>query len=223
MSELDANNLDRLTSVAKGVVGACPFIGPLASEAIGHLIPNQRLDRVVQFLRELEYEVRQVDSRLVNVESSLRTPEGLDLLEEGLIQAARAISRERQERLARLIGRALTEEKVKYAESKKLLNLFRELTDPEVLWLIYYSTNPTLGSEFHKQLIEENPDVLKPVSREMGAPQEQIDRGALQDSYKSTLLRLGLVKEHGQSLQTSALGGLLVRYIEARSEQNSES
>ena len=223
MSELDANNLDRLTLVAKGVVGACPLIGTLASEAIGHLIPNQRLDRVVQFLRELEYEVRQVDSRLVNVEYSLRTPEGLDLLEEGLVQAARAISRERQEKLARLIGRALTEEKMKYEESKKLLNLLRELTDPEVLWLIYYSTNPTMGSQFHKQMIEENPDVLKPVSREKGAPQEQIDRGALQDSYKSTLLRLGLVKEHGRSLQISTLGGLLVRYIEARSEQNGES
>jgi len=223
MSELDANNLDRLTSVAKGVVGACPLIGPLASEAIGHLIPNQRLDRVVQFLRELEDEVCQVDSRLLNVESNLRKPEGLGLLEEGLVQAARAISQERQERLARLIGRALTEEKVKYAESKKLLNLFHELTDPEVLWLIYYSTSPTMESEFHKQLIEDNPDVLKPVSREMGATQEQIDRGAMQESYKSTLLRLGLVKEHGRSLQISALGGLLVRYIEARSEQNSES
>jgi hypothetical protein len=76
-----------------------------------------------------------------------------------------------------------------------------------------------MGSEFHNQLIEENPDVLKPVSRERGAPQEQIDRGALQDSYKNTLLRLGLLNEHNRSFQISTLGRLLFRYIEARSEQ----
>jgi len=188
MSELDARNVDRLTSVAKGVVSACPIIGPLASEAIGHLIPNQRFDRVVHFLRELEQEVHQVESRLGNIESSLSTAEGLDLLEEGLVQATRAISKERQQRLARLIGRSLTEEKVNYSESRKLLNLFRELTDPEVLWLVYYSTTPTMGSKFHKQMMEENPDVLKPVSRAYGTSQDQIDRGALQDSYKTPYL-----------------------------------
>lgn len=219
MPELETNNTDRLTSVAKGIVGACPCIGPLASEAIGNFIPNQRLDRVVHFLRELDDQVRQVDSRLGKLENSLRSPEGLDLFEEGLVQSARAISRERQERLARLIGRSLTEEKIKYAESKKLLNLFRELTDPEVLWLIYYSIIPTFGSAFHNRMMEDNPDVLKPVSREMGAPQEQIDRGALQDSYQNTLHRLGLIKEEGRSFQVTSLGRLLVRYIEARSEE----
>jgi len=219
MPELETKNIDRLTSIAKGVVGLCPYIRSLASEAIGNLIPNQRLDRVVHFLRELDDQVRQVDSRLGKLESSLQSSEGLDLFEEGLVQSARAISRERQERLARLIGRSLTEEKVKYAESKKLLNLFRELTDPEVLYLLFYSTNPTLRSSFHKQMMEENPDVLKPVSREMGAPQEQIDRGALQDSYKNTLLRLGLIKEEGRSHQVTSLGRLLVRYIDARSEE----
>jgi hypothetical protein len=93
----------------------------------------------------------------------------------------------------------------------------------DVVALNNYSTTPTIGSTFHKQLVEDNPVVLKPVSRERGAPQEQIDQGALQDSYKNTLLRLGLVKEHGRSLQISALGGLLVRYIEARSDQNGKS
>ena len=223
MPEINANNIDCLVSVAKGVVGACPIIGSLASEAIGQLIPNQRLDRVVQFLNELEQEIRKVESHLENLESSLRTSEGLDLFEEGLVQAARSISHDRQQRLARLIGRSISKKTVNYSESKKLLNLFRELTDPEVLWLVYYSTTPTMGSEFHKQMMEENPDILKPVSRSYGSPQDEIDRGALQDSYKNTLLRLGLLKEQNRSLQISSLGKLLVSYIEARIDQNGGS
>ena len=31
------------------------------------------------------------------------------------------------------------EEKLKYEEARKVLNLYRELTDPEIIWLIYYS------------------------------------------------------------------------------------
>lgn len=71
--------------------------------------------------------------------------------------------------------------------------------------------------------MEENPDVLKPVSRQKGAKQEQIDRGALQDSYKNMLIRLGLITNQGQSFKISALGRLLVRYIEVKNEQYEES
>lgn len=214
MPNLESNAKDRLISVAKGVAGVCPFIGPLAAEAIGTLIPNQRLDRVVEFLSQLETEVRNLDSRFDNIEKNLRCAEGLDILEEGLVQAARSVSNERKERLARLVARALTNGEVKYEESRKLLNLYRELTDPELLWLIFYSMNPVIGPGPHKDFLEKHPDVLMPISREMGAPQEQYDKGALQDSYKNTLIRLGLVQQQGNTNQITTLGRLLVRYIE---------
>ena len=156
MSDLEPNSKDRLVSVAKGVVGACPLIGSLASEAIGTIIPNQRLDRVVEFLRQLDAEVSILDSRLQNFERNLQTGAGIDVLEEGLLQAARSVAKERKERLARLVGRTLTSEEVKYEESRKLLNLFRDLTDPEILWLFYYSMNPTLGRGPHSELVEKN-------------------------------------------------------------------
>ena len=221
MSDLDSNSRDRLVSVAKGVAGACPVIGPMASEAIGTLIPNQRLDRVVEFLRQLEGEITAVDARLEIFERNLQTPKGLDVMEEGLIQAARSVAEERKERLARLVGRSLTTEEIKYEESRKLLNLFRELTDPEILWLIFYSMNPTLGRGPYSELVEKHPDVLEPVSREMGAPQEQVDRGALQDSYKNALLRFGLIEKDGRSNRITTLGRLLVRYIGEDSKSES--
>jgi len=219
MTELDPDRRDRLVSVAKGIVGICPWIGSMASEAIETLIPRQRLDRVVAFLRQMENEVQAMEERIKILEKNIKTEEGLDIFEEGLTQAARSYSKKRQERLARLVSQALTAEKIKYEESKKLLNLFRELTDPEILWLVYYSENLTYGSLFHKQLVEDNPDVLKPVSREYGSSQDQIDRAALQDSYRNTLLRFGLIKEQGRSsYQITSLGRLLVRYIETRME-----
>ena len=214
MADLDSNSKDRLVSVAKGVVGACPFVGPIASEAIGAFIPNQRMDRISQFLRELESDVRAVEAGLERFERHMQTEEGLDIFEEGLVQASRSVSAERKERLARLTSRSLTSEELKYAESRKLLNLFRELTDPEILWLVFYSMDPTLGRGPHSELVEKHPEVLRPVSRELGSPQSTIDRGALQDSYKNTLMRLSLVEHSGRSHQITSLGRLLVRYID---------
>ncbi|WP_417788414.1 hypothetical protein [Stutzerimonas xanthomarina] len=214
MSNLETNSHDRLVSAAKGVVGACPLIGPLAAEALGAIIPKQRLDRVVEFLRGLESEVQKLDCRLEKFEENIVGAEGLDILEEGLIQAARSVSIQRKQRLARLVGRSLTKDEVDYEESRKLLNLFRDLTDPEVIWLIYYSLNPVMGSGPHQDLIAKHPDVLKPISRAMGAPQDQTDRAALQDSYKNTLLRYGLIERRGKSNQTTSLGRLMVRYIQ---------
>lgn len=219
MTDLDTNSRDRLVSVAKGIAGACPFIGSVASEAIGALIPAQRLDRVVEFLRRLESDVLRLDAELENFDRNIRIPEGLDVLEEGLTQASRAVSADRRERLARLVSRSLTATDLKYEESRKVLNLIRDLADPELLWLLFYSMNPVLGPGPHSDFVEKHPLVLKPISREMSAPQEQHDRAALQDSYKNALVRFGLISQQGKSNQITTLGRLVVRYIE---ESNSD-
>jgi len=215
MSDLDTNIRDRLVSVAQGVSGACPLIGPIISEAIGQLIPNQRLDRVVSFLKTLEEDFAQVQSRLDWIERNSATPEGLDILEEGMLQAARSVSKDRQKWLAAIVGSSLSSESLKYNESRKLLNLYRELADPELIWLIYISGPQAYSSSYHKELSDQYRDILNPASRGYGMSQEEADRSALQDGYKNTLLRLGLatLKQNGQALEISPLGRLLVRYI----------
>ena len=215
MSELDTNIKDRLVSVAQGVAGACPVVGPLLSEAIGQLIPNQRLDRVVSFLKTLEEDFANVQSRLDCIERNTATPEGLDILEEGVLQAARSVSKDRQKWLAAIVGSSLSSESLKYEESRKLLNLYRELADPELIWLIYISEPQMYSSTYHTKLMDQYPDILQPASRSYGMSQEEADRSAFQDGYKNTLLRLGLatLKQNGKNLEISPLGRLLVRYI----------
>lgn len=215
MSDLDTNTRDRLVSVAQGVAGACPVVGPILSEAIGQLIPNQRLDRVVSFLKTLEEDFANVQSRLDCIERNTATPEGLDILEEGMLQAARSVSEDRQKWLAAIVGSSLSSESLKYEESRKLLNLYRELADPELIWLIYISEPQALSSAYHQQLMNQYPDILQPASRSYGRSQEEADRSALQDGYKNTLLRLGLatLKQNGKTLEISPLGRLLVRYL----------
>ena len=163
-----------------------------------------------------------MDTELSGFKANLADKYGLDLLEEGIVQASRALTEERRCRLANLLAKSLSPKELKYAESKKLLNLLQELTDPELLWLAFYSKSPTLGSEYHKQLMEKHPEILQPASRTIGVAQEEIDRGALQDSYKNTLVRLGLLRQRERTHELSSLGCLLLRYIENEAN-NTES
>ena len=50
---LERNKTDLLTSAAKSVLGALPYGGPLLSELIGNLIPDQRIDRLAKYIIEL--------------------------------------------------------------------------------------------------------------------------------------------------------------------------
>jgi hypothetical protein len=213
MSELSTNGRDRLSSVAKSAAGALPFVGTMVGEIIDSVIPELRIERVVNFLKIIDERVEKIDEQLLNFQNNLKNEEGLDIFEEGIVQASRAVSEERKHRLARLVANSLSAEQLKYSEARKLLNIYNELTDPEIIWLIYYSLNPVIGEGPHSDWIDKHPDILKPISREMGAPQEQHERAALQDSYKATILRLGLTIEKNRSTNLTTLGHLLVRYI----------
>ena len=85
-------------------LGLLPFIGPLAAKAIGYLIPNQRLDRVVEFLRNLEAEVSRLGiGHPENFKKNMTRSDGLDL-SGGRTDSSRPFGfPERKERLARLV------------------------------------------------------------------------------------------------------------------------
>lgn len=213
MTQLESNSKDKLVSVAKAAAGALPFIGNAVSELLDNVVPNLRFERVVVFLQSLDQRVSRLDEKMEQFRANLATEEGIDLLEEGILQASRSISPVRKKRLASILETSLSEETLKYEESKKILNLFREMTDPEIIWLIYYSLRPNIGRGPHSDWVAKHPDVLDPISRELSAPKEQREKAALQDSYKETLLRLGLVETNGRTTNLTTLGGMVVRYI----------
>ena len=60
---MKSNVKDLATIFGKGLVGAIPFVGPLAAEIVGSIIPNQRIDRIETFLKMLESKIHGLDLR----------------------------------------------------------------------------------------------------------------------------------------------------------------
>jgi hypothetical protein len=210
-SLLATNRSDVAAAVARGTLGAIPWVGNALAEIVSAFIPGQKLDRVTDFASTLATHFAQMQERQSLLEERLRTPEGSDLLEEGIIQSCRAVSPERRARIAGLVANGLSGEQITYDRTKKLLSILEGLTDSEVILLYYHSQVSTIGSEWHRALREKYPDLLNPVSREVGVGGAERERGALRESYERTLVATGLLERGQAGLTITRLGSLILQ------------
>lgn len=190
-AEIKTKAIDYVTSGAKSIVGAAPFVGPLLAELAGTIIPNQRLDRITRFAALLEERINEIEENLIR--EAFNDEEFTDLLEGALHQAARSTTEERRKYLATLVARSLTEDAIEHIESKHLLRILGELNDIEVIWLRFY-LRPTIGGDEeyrkrHKKVLEHRPAYI-------GSSIEDLDKHALQESYRDHLVDLGLLTPH---------------------------
>lgn len=192
MGNLDRNKKDLLTIVAKSAFGTIPCIGPFLSEMVGAIIPNQRIDRISKYVEILNERISEISEKTFE---RLKTDENfVDLIEEGFVQASRAITQERRNYIASILVNGITNDSLELQESKYLLKLLQELNDIEVIWLRYYKTSTTVD---YKEFEEKHKNVLSPIRIRIDTyDRETMQKAALQESYKKHLERLGLIKNH---------------------------
>jgi len=186
---MPANRTDWALAISKGTLGGIPFVGPLAAEVIGVLIPNQRLDRLERLLQKLEAQVGDLDKGAV--QRRFQVPAFVDLLEDGFVQAARALSDERLGYIAALVANGLSSDEVEYLHLKMMLSILGNLNDAEVLFLVMHGR---LSSNEQAAFMEKHRDVLYPKLVTMGSSDEEQEAGLVQDSFKSHLVQLGLLR-----------------------------
>lgn len=188
MSVTATSRTDIAVAAAKGVLGALPAIGPLIAEAVGTFIPNQKIDRLGAFMEALDAKLAQLERTVV--EAAFRDPEFLDLLEDGFLQAARALSQERRDHIASLLKNSLTADGVRSLERKRLLSLLGELNDLEILILRYHASR----TEADRTAFEKKHPVVKKPLPTSNSPAIEHQREALYESYLLQLTRLGLLR-----------------------------
>jgi len=181
---------DIATIIGKGLVGAIPFVGPLAAEIVGAVIPNQRIDRIESLLKILESKITDEDKS--KIKERIAKPESVDLIEDGFIQASRALSEERKEYIASLLKNSLTDEDLKHIEYKRLLSILGELNDLEVL-ILKSQTMYRRQSE-DNEFWEKHEETLSAPGAHLGSSQEEIDEHTIYQTHKAHLASLGLLK-----------------------------
>lgn len=198
---LSARTPDYVALAAKAALGAVPFAGSLLAEIAGSIIPNQRVERIVDFAKALESRLSEVDRRLVH--SQLTNENFTDLMEEAIRQVARSVSQERRARIATLLSNGLKPDDVTFIESKHLLRILGEINDIELIRLGSHLYE-TMGSG--KEYWAKHRDVLEPVSPSLASPPREVERATLQTSYDEHLAQLALLEaRHSVDTRTHQL------------------
>lgn len=188
---LDNNKSDWAAVMAKGGLGSIPFAGSFLAEIAGALIPNQRLDRLVKYATELNSRLEKIPEELMD---QLRNNEQfIDLVEESFVRASRASSEERRQYIVSIVQHGISNDEAIINNAKYLLGLLSELNDNEVIWLRYFHER-TLHDKGQFRALHNN--ILAPVQVVLGSSKEERQKGAIQESYKEHLERLGLIKSH---------------------------
>ena len=154
---------DYLISLVKGGAGMIPVVGALVSEMIGSTIPNQRLDRIANFLTELGKRLDELEFNLINENLYYR-----DLFEDAMVQASRSLSEERSKYLAQFVKNTLNLPEENHSVQKKLLYILQELTDKDIEFLVvlrdygfYQASQPfNLPTQTKNELLDPNRDFM---------------------------------------------------------------
>lgn len=190
---LKRNKKDFATSITKSVVGSIPFAGTLLSELIGNLIPNQRIDRLSKYIKELDDKLSKIP--VDKLENLSHNEKFIDLIEEGFVQASRAITDDRRKYIASIIANGINDKTIELEESKYLLKIFQELNDIEIIWLRFYAV-PTIGGD--EEFRKKHENILTPLYAFINADKEELNKAAIQKSYKEHLERLELIHSRVQ-------------------------
>ncbi len=143
---------------------------------------------LVKYTKNLDEKIRSIDEDLLKLAKS--NEQVVDLIEEGFVQASRAVTDERREYIANVVINGLTDKEKRYSDSKYILKLLSEFNDQEIIWLCSYMY---IGTERYREFIKNHHETLKPISRSTDVSQKEIEEAAIQDAYKNHLERLNLI------------------------------
>jgi hypothetical protein len=234
--DLSGNARDQLRSWLPSIIKAISIVGglepwgSLMTEAVLKIMPDQRQERIINLIEVLNIRFGHLAEDVTRLKQRLHSPEGTDLLEEALIQAASALSDERIEYIASLLANSLSHDDLEHAGKKRLFSLLEQISDPEIILLTYHSILKVVDQ---KKFAETHKELLAPILLHHRAPKEEIERAALRATYEANLVKLGLLRVRystprkgqlpefdastgtlkGQGYEFTALGHALLRYI----------
>lgn len=224
---MGGSSTDPAKAILKGALSAIPLIGGVVSEIVGQVIPDQRMDRLERYVSHLAEELQKLGA--AEVADKMKTPENVDLFEDGAFAAARALSDEKRHRIARLVALGISGDEQARIEAKRLLALAAEVEDDQVIILLSYLAKNQRDRSFHNT----HKGVLAPVRAHLGSSRAEHDLALVKRLGSDQLVRLGLLQEtfkpikrgelpefdektgriKGQGRQLSPLGRLLLRRL----------
>lgn len=188
IKNLNENNTDKLVKIINATFGEIPIVGGTLVELFSSVIPNQRIDRMVEFIKILK-------EKLSNQEQELLKSKILDenfnsLLEDVIESTIRTIGKERKHHFCKIVHTGLTSNKEELIELRIITRTLKELNDIEMIILKNLSI---LSTNERTSFYQKNKSILESERLYVGASKEQEKRHYMFKGYLYHLVALGLL------------------------------
>ena len=212
-SILDSNSSDKKLAVWKNITNEVlskmiPVGASFITDVVFSFIPNQREDRIADFLRELSAQFDKYQEKIDSLENwinLIKNNKGqLHLLEQGFQSAVETDSNFLHHCYAYFVFNSVNNKSVENSRNEKLLQTLSELKEEEIIFLIYFcqTKDGVFSTEFNNKYEE----ILLPKSQTDHIPKNDI-HNAFREQYIVTLEQKGLatiaLKHNGTKLPVS--------------------
>lgn len=134
--------------MSRAILGIVPFLGPALQELMSDIIPNQRLDRMSQFLYELNHRVTQIEGFKDIIESN---KERIILLEKAIAYSARTNSNIKSIGMVNVLLDGILSDETSLEESAQFLRILDDISEAQLIILKYYYLSQTGDSRKFRQ------------------------------------------------------------------------
>ncbi|HPI41903.1 MAG TPA: hypothetical protein PLJ21_13930 [Pseudobdellovibrionaceae bacterium] len=188
IKNLNENKTDKLVKTINATFGEIPIIGGALVELLSSVIPNQRIDRMVEFIKIL-------NEKLTSQEQELLKSQILDENFNGLLQdvidsTIKTIGKERKNHFAKIVQSGLTSNKQELIELRLITRILKEINDIEMIILKYHSIRTSNESSI---FLQKNRNILESERLFVGASKEQEKQHFMYKGYLYHLVSLGLL------------------------------
>ncbi len=208
--------------LAAGIKGFCGLLGPfgaIAGEFLTQFVPRQRLDRLQDFIEQLNDEVGALRDRF---EARLQEPPFASLTEESFVAAVQTPSDVRRRELAALLRHAIESKEASLSREHAMLRLLADVADAEIVILRAHSFSRVIGDQAYANYVRAHDDVLSARPPDSGSTAAERERWTLYLFHEDRLVGLGLLRELEGIAKSSVrprrglteLGRLLLEAIE---------
>ncbi|MEN6382096.1 MAG: hypothetical protein ABFC86_02380, partial [Rectinema sp.] len=122
-------------------------VGTFLGEIISVAIPNQRIDRVVDFIKKLSEKYSSIEEKCIN------NSEAIFLIEEGIRISSKTNNSKKREWISSIIGKGIYKE-IEPNVTEKFISILEEITNEQVIILLYFSLKNEPASYDMRSIIE---------------------------------------------------------------------
>ena len=225
MNEKDLDNkaIDVIASGISAAVGMVPLAGGFLSEIVKGVIPNQRQDRIVEFIKEINIKLQGMEYSLDKLENIFENYKYGAFTYKCLRNVVNEVYSEKIEYYRNICISGLTGEEKELNRKERILNIFSDMDYFEILYLKFYYYLKWYKVEQLEQIKKElgvtslKPDYI------MNMPRENFDQETFKQVTLNNLTKNGLLEQeiknigsHGKTkidYKITNLGELILKEI----------